>query len=106
MNPTDGARRTASIGLAADEWRNPGGDGRVTVNQRETTMARIQSRRSNGRFQRNTLEVCCGLHCEICPNGACRSFNPYGVGEPAPTHCHRCAAVLAASEAPEAHAEE
>ena len=33
---------------------------------------RIQARRGNGRFTRNTFENVMGLHVLICPNPECR----------------------------------
>lgn len=66
---------------------------------------RLQDRRGNGRFTRNTTENTFGLHNTICPNPDCRRFNPWPVVEldPAtgftrpgtkPTHCHACGAAL------------
>jgi hypothetical protein len=40
-------------------------------------MRRFQTRRGNGRFQRNTLANTFGLHAPACPS--CRSFNTHGV---------------------------
>lgn len=55
-------------------------------------MSRLQARRGNGRFTPNTMENTFGLHCAVCQE--CRSLNPSRVGEPRPTHCHKCGAPL------------
>lgn len=55
-------------------------------------MRRKQSRLGNGRFTRNTLENCFGLHCIWCPS--CGIGNPYGVTEVKPKNCHNCNAEL------------
>jgi hypothetical protein len=49
---------------------------------------RFQSRRSNGRFQRNTLENTFGLRANVCES--CRRFNPTSVGDPLPKACAQC----------------
>lgn len=59
-------------------------------------MKRLQSRRSNGRWQRNTLANTFGLSVEVCPT--CRIFNPYAVGQPKPVTCHDCGAALGERE--------
>ena len=51
-------------------------------------MKRFQSRRGNGRFQRNTLENTFGLRANICES--CRRFNPTSVGAPTPDKCAHC----------------
>lgn len=56
-------------------------------------MSRLQARRGNGRWQRNTLENTFGLHAGICPT--CNSFNPHGVTEQAPDICVHCGGVMA-----------
>jgi hypothetical protein len=53
---------------------------------------RFQARRGGGRFTRNTPENTLGLHIAIC--AACRTFNPYPVGEPMPATCHHCGEAL------------
>jgi hypothetical protein len=55
-------------------------------------VKRHQSRRGNGRFQRNTLENTFGLRALVCVT--CRSFNTHGLGEARPTTCHACAKPL------------
>lgn len=55
-------------------------------------MKRIQSRRGNGKFTRNTLENTAGLHCIWCP--ACRIGNPWPVGGERPEKCHDCGVEL------------
>ncbi len=55
-------------------------------------MRRFQSRRGNGRFTGNTMENTLGLHCEVCE--ACRSLNPWKVGESMPEKCHNCGEPL------------
>jgi transposase-like protein len=55
-------------------------------------MKRFQSRRGNGRFQRNTLENTFGLTVQTCPH--CRTFNPRSVGEPKRETCHACGKPL------------
>ncbi len=55
---------------------------------------RFQSRRGNGRFTRNTMENTFGLHVPVCPDPACRRFNPHSVGTPAPEKCHACGAPM------------
>jgi hypothetical protein len=55
-------------------------------------VKRSQSRRSNGRFQRNTLANTFGLKAPICSE--CNSFNPHGIGEPPPATCHNCGKPL------------
>jgi len=61
-------------------------------------MRRIQARRGNGRFTRNTPENTLGLHMGIHerkPDGSwCGAFNPSPVGAPRPTHCHACGCSL------------
>ena len=52
------------------------------------TVRRFQSRRSNGRFQRNTLENTFGLKAWVCIE--CRRFIPLNVGEPKPETCPHC----------------
>lgn len=59
-------------------------------------MKRFQSRKASGRFRRNTLENCCGLSCEVCPNEECRRLLPRRVGEPKPETCPHCGATLKA----------
>jgi hypothetical protein len=49
---------------------------------------RIQSRRSNGRYTRNTLANTFGLKAYIC--ASCRSFNTVSVGEARPDKCRNC----------------
>ncbi len=61
-------------------------------------MKHFQSRRTNGRFQRNTLENVFGLRVEVCPH--CGSFNPYSVREPKPDNCHACGNSLAVEVEP------
>lgn len=53
---------------------------------------RFQSRRGNGRFQRNTLENTFGLTVQVCPH--CQQLNPRGVGEPKLDTCHACGKPL------------
>lgn len=65
---------------------------------------RLQARRANGRFIRNTLENTFGLRCITCPK--CQRFNPYGLKEQQgpfpdprnrwdiPKSCHNCGALL------------
>ncbi len=59
---------------------------------------RIQARRSDGRWERGTLEGTLGLRCATCPE--CQSLNPYG-RDPAnpfrwerPETCSECGATL------------
>lgn len=66
-------------------------------------MKRFQARRGNGRWTANTMENTFGLHCDVCE--ACRTLNPCGVGEPAPTHCHACGAPLHEPVQEDAHGE-
>lgn len=54
----------------------------------------VRSRQPNGRFRRATLANTFGLEAPVCPNEACRRFNPHRVGEPDPTHCHACGTAL------------
>ena len=54
-------------------------------------MKRFQSRRGNGRFQRNTLENTFGLKAYVCVS--CRSFNPVSVGDGRPEACKHCGAT-------------
>jgi hypothetical protein len=67
-------------------------------------MSRLQARRGNGRFTRNTMENTFGLHVDIHEHKAdgswCGSFNPWPVGEPRPETCHACGESLP-PEAPE-----
>lgn len=56
-------------------------------------MRRLQARRGNGRWQRNTMENTFGLHAGICPR--CGSFNPHGLNEEAPLLCKHCDEPLA-----------
>ncbi|HYE88477.1 MAG TPA: hypothetical protein VEA16_19080 [Vicinamibacterales bacterium] len=55
---------------------------------------RVQARRGNGRFTRNTPENTLGMHFNVHErkqNGEwCGAFNPSRVGETRPTHCHAC----------------
>lgn len=51
---------------------------------------RFQSRRTNGRFQKNTLANTFGLRAIIC--AACNSVNAWKFGEVVPTKCHACGA--------------
>lgn len=55
---------------------------------------RMQARRGNGRWTRNTMENTLGLHCAIHGRKAngewCGALNPSRVGEPRPTMCHSC----------------
>jgi hypothetical protein len=62
-------------------------------------MRRFQARRGNGKFTRNTMENTFGLHCDVCPNQACRRLSPYRVGEPRPQTCHACGASLIEEQA-------
>lgn len=65
-------------------------------------MRRLQARRGNGRFTRNTMENTFGLHAGIHERKAdgswCGAFNPSRVGEPRPETCHACGESLIASE--------
>lgn len=61
---------------------------------------RIQSRRGNGRFQRNTMENTFGLHVKVCPK--CRSFTTYEVGEATTIRCHSCGEPLSSETTPQA----
>lgn len=61
---------------------------------------RIQSRRGNGRFTRNTPENTFGLSLNICER--CGGFNPSPAGEQRPTICHHCnEPIKKASEVPQ-----
>jgi rubrerythrin len=51
-------------------------------------VRRIQARRGNGRFTRNTLGNTFGLRAWVC--ASCRRFNTTGVGAGPPTVCHAC----------------
>ena len=52
-------------------------------------MKRLQARKRNGRFTRNTLENTFGLSVEPCRH--CRSLaNVHGINEPAPVVCVSC----------------
>lgn len=52
-------------------------------------MKRIQGRRSNGQFRRNTLENTFGLSTRICPD--CGALNPYRLRfEQPPDLCSYC----------------
>lgn len=58
-------------------------------------MRRLQARRGNGRFTRNTPENTLGLHFNIHGFRAdgvtwCGAFNPSKVGESRPTRCATC----------------
>ncbi len=61
---------------------------------------RLQARKSNGRWERGTLENTFGLRCEVCPVPECRNLNPYGrdpenpFAWERPTHCHACGAEM------------
>jgi hypothetical protein len=61
-------------------------------------MGRLQSRRSNGRWRRNTLANMFGLEVVICPK--CHGCNPYRLRppEPVPTTCGQCGAALSVEE--------
>ncbi len=49
---------------------------------------RLQARRANGRFQRNTLSNTFGLKAYICTD--CRAINTVAVGQSKPNACHKC----------------
>jgi hypothetical protein len=51
-------------------------------------MRRFQSRKGNGRWQKNTLKNTFGLHCVFCPH--CGIGNPWGINETKPEKCHSC----------------
>jgi hypothetical protein len=51
-------------------------------------MKRFQARKSNGRFQQNTMENTFGLHTDICPN--CRQIITWNIGQEKPKECHQC----------------
>ena len=53
-------------------------------------MKRIQQRRANGRFQRNTLERFAGVQALVC--AACRGLNLRELGTPMPEACAQCGA--------------
>lgn len=53
---------------------------------------RFQSRRGNGRFQRNTLANTFGLRAGICEE--CRRLNPSHIGDPVPLVCQHCGEKL------------
>jgi hypothetical protein len=57
-------------------------------------MQRIQARRGNGRFTRNTLRNTFGLGCDVCPR--CGQCHPYRLRprDPRATECTRCGAAL------------
>ena len=62
-------------------------------------MKRLQARRGNGRFTRNTSENTLGLHMNIHgfrKDGEtwCGAFNPSRVGEPFPERCQTCGELL------------
>ena len=57
-------------------------------------MKRYQSRRANGRFQKNTLANTFGLNVETCTNPDCRAITPWPVHKEKPTACQRCGATL------------
>ncbi len=60
---------------------------------------RIPSRRSNGRFQRATLENTFGLTTRVCPH--CNGLNPHAVNESPPEVCGQCGkSLLAQKNAP------
>lgn len=58
-------------------------------------MKRLQARRANGRFIRNTAENTLGLHFNVHERKAdgswCGALNPSRVGEPRPECCSQCA---------------
>ena len=53
-------------------------------------MKRIQQRRANGRFRRNTLERFAGVQALVC--AACRGLNLRELGTPMPAACAQCGA--------------
>jgi hypothetical protein len=61
-------------------------------------MKRIQARRGNGRFTRNTMENTVGLHCAVHERKLdgtwCGALNPWPVGGVPPTVCAQCGEPL------------
>ena len=55
-------------------------------------MRRFQSRRGNGRFQRNTLENTAGVSVQVCIT--CRRMNARPAGAPLLETCHTCGSPL------------
>ena len=64
-------------------------------------MGRLQARRGNGRFTRNTMENTFGLHVHVHERKAngdwCGGLNPWRVDELFPTHCATCGEPLSAA---------
>jgi len=61
---------------------------------------RIQARRGNGRFTRNTPENTFGLHLSMC--GYCGQIHPWSLGCKEPESCKSCGRSLLNAD-PEAH---
>lgn len=55
---------------------------------------RLQARRHNGRFTRNTTENTFGFHTAVCPHADCRRFTTWNLGTEKPTTCHACGRPL------------